>query len=65
MPFQLALGKHNLAILNLDAPNIVGQLQPISLFHQPLLQRIIDQRHRNVQVSNLELGRIKRRIAVS
>ena len=40
---QLALGEHNLAILNFDSANIVGQLQPISLFHQPLLQRIVHQ----------------------
>ena len=61
---QLLLLHHQLAMLYLHGANAVGQLQPVALFRQLLLQRWIDERNRNAQISHFEFGGFERRIAI-
>src|SRR5262245_64137057 len=61
---RLALSHNQLAVLHFNSTNVVGQFQAVALLGQLLLQRIVHQRNRNVEIADLEFGGIESRIAV-
>src|SRR5882672_78917 len=60
----LLLRQHQLAVLDLDAAYVVGQFHVVSLFGEALLQTVVHQRNRNVEIADLELSWVKGGVTV-